>query len=75
MNSSVVTCAELRVIDPSVWLQALAASGTPIMNDLRLSLEDVAEFFIVACLDFVRYWGIGRACGAAKIDPLGAQYS
>jgi hypothetical protein len=48
MNSSVVTCAELRVTDPVAWAEALAASGAPIGQDVRLSLEDVAEFFIVA---------------------------
>jgi hypothetical protein len=48
MNSSVVTCAELRVTDPAAWAEALTASGAPSMQDIRLSLEDVAEFLTVA---------------------------
>jgi len=48
MNSSVVTCAELRVEDLSAWAEALAASGAPHRTDLRLSLEEVAEFFAAA---------------------------
>jgi hypothetical protein len=47
-NYSVVTCAELRVADLALWAGALAASGAPPRPDLRLSPEDVAEFFIVA---------------------------
>lgn len=47
MNSSVVTCAELRIADLTAWDGALAASGTP-PQDLRLSWEEVAEFFTIA---------------------------
>ena len=48
MNSSVVTCAELRIADLTAWAAALAASGAPPPQDLRLSWEEVAEFLTIA---------------------------
>ncbi len=48
MNFSVVTCAEMRVEDLSAWAEALAAAGARPRQDLRLSMEEVAEFFAVA---------------------------
>jgi hypothetical protein len=48
MNYSIVTCAELRVEDLSAWAEALAASGASDQADLRLSLEEVAQFFAIA---------------------------
>ncbi len=48
MNFSVVTCAELRIADFTAWAEALAASGVPPQQDLRLSLEEVAEFLTIA---------------------------
>ena len=48
MNSSVVTCAELRIEDLTTWTEALAASGARPREDLRLSMEEVTEFFAVA---------------------------
>jgi hypothetical protein len=48
MNSSVVTCAEVRIADLTAWAEALAASGAPPHQDLRLSWEEVAEFFTIA---------------------------
>jgi len=48
MNSSVVICAELRVVNLTAWAEALTAFGAPPRQDLRLSLEEVAEFFTVA---------------------------
>jgi hypothetical protein len=44
MDSSVVTCAELRIADLAAWADAL---HLPITDDLRLSLEEVTEFFMV----------------------------
>lgn len=48
MNSSAVTCAELRIEDLAAWAGALSASGGNPPDDLRLSIEEVIEFFIVA---------------------------
>jgi hypothetical protein len=48
MNSSVVTCAEVRIADLTAWAAVLAASGAPPHQDLRLSWEEVAEFLTIA---------------------------
>jgi hypothetical protein len=48
MNSGLVTCAEIRIEDLDAWAAALAAKGTPHPQDLRLSLQEVADFFAVA---------------------------
>lgn len=48
MNSALVTCAEVRIEDLAAWAAALAAAGAPPRQDLRLSMEEVAEFFAVA---------------------------
>lgn len=48
MDSSVVTCADVRVEDLTAWAEALAASGAPPRQDIRLSMEEVAEVLIVA---------------------------
>lgn len=48
MNFAEVTCAELRIADLTAWAEALAAAGAPPRQDLRLSLEEVAEFFTIA---------------------------
>ncbi len=48
MDSSVVACAEVRVENLAAWSDAvLAAGGTP-SDDMRLTLEEVVEFFNVA---------------------------
>jgi hypothetical protein len=48
MDSSVVTCADVRVEDLTAWAEALVASGAPPRQDIRLSMEEVAEVLIVA---------------------------
>ena len=48
MDSSVVTCADVRVEDLNAWAEALAASGDPPRQDIRLSMEEVAEVLTVA---------------------------
>ena len=48
MNSAVATCAELRLPDLAAWADALAAGGAPARQDLRLSVQEVAEFLISA---------------------------
>jgi hypothetical protein len=48
MNSSVVTCAQLQIVDFTAWAEALAASDVPPQLDLRLSLDEVAEFLTIA---------------------------
>ena len=48
MNSDLVTCAEVRIGDLGAWAAALAAAGAPPRPDLRLSMQEVADFFAVA---------------------------
>jgi hypothetical protein len=48
MNSDLVTCAEIRIEDLTAWAVALAAAGAPPRQDLRLSMQEVADFFGVA---------------------------
>jgi hypothetical protein len=48
VNSSVVTCAEVRIADLAAWAAALVASGAPPPQDLRLSWKEVAEFLTIA---------------------------
>ena len=49
MITAVVTCAELRIDDFSAWTQAAdPAAGTHAPRDLRLSIEEAAEFLAVA---------------------------
>jgi hypothetical protein len=48
MDSSVVTCADVRLADLQAWAEALAASGAPRHHDLRMSMEEVAEVLTVA---------------------------
>ena len=48
MNSALVTCAEVRIEDLAAWARALGAAGAPPRPDLRLSIEEAAEFFAVA---------------------------
>jgi hypothetical protein len=48
MNSSVVTCADVRLEDLGAWAEALTASGAPPRPDIRLSMEEVAEVLTVA---------------------------
>jgi len=48
MDSSVVTCADVRLADLQAWAEALAASGAPGHHDLRLSVEEVTEALTVA---------------------------
>jgi hypothetical protein len=48
MNSAAATCAELRLPDLAVWADALAAAGAPTRQDMRLSVQEVAEFLITA---------------------------
>ncbi len=48
MDSSVVTCADVRLEDLTAWAEALAASGAPPRQGIRLSMEEVAEVLIVA---------------------------
>jgi hypothetical protein len=49
MSTSVVTCAGFRIEDMSAWTEAAAsAPGTCAQQDLRLSLEEVAEFLAIA---------------------------
>jgi hypothetical protein len=43
MDSSVVTCAELRV-HADAWQEALTESGAPLRSDYRLSIGQVATF-------------------------------
>ena len=48
MDSSVVTCAELRVQDLNAWSEAMtAATGARVRHDLRLTMGEVIEFFTV----------------------------
>lgn len=48
MNSAVATCAELRLPDLAAWADALATANAPARRDLRLSVQEVAEFLITA---------------------------
>jgi hypothetical protein len=48
VSSAVVTCAELRVDDFAAWAGALRAADKLAKSDLRLSLDEVVEFFVVA---------------------------
>src|SRR3569833_3276417 len=50
MNSSVVTCAELRVQDLAAWREALTAAGGPPLDgaDLRLSVGELSFLFAAA---------------------------
>jgi hypothetical protein len=41
MNSSVVTCAEIRVFDLDGWREAASDPQAPLRQNLRLSLEEV----------------------------------
>jgi hypothetical protein len=45
IDSSVVTCAEIRVVAPNGWAEALEF-GAPLRWDYRLSHGEVAEFFV-----------------------------
>lgn len=45
-GAQVVTCAEIRVEDFTAWAQALNVDSTHA--DLRLTIEDLEEFFIAA---------------------------
>jgi hypothetical protein len=47
MDSSVVTCAELRV-HADAWKEALTESGAPLRSDYRLSIGQVAGFLVEA---------------------------
>jgi hypothetical protein len=48
MDSSVVTCADVRLEDLGAWAEALTSSGAPPHPDIRLSMEEVAEVLTVA---------------------------
>ena len=65
MSSSVITCAEARITDLPAWAAALAASGAPPRQDLRLSWEEVAEFLTVA-------WQTAAETMAAAVTDDGA---
>jgi hypothetical protein len=47
-GSSVITCAEIRVLDLDSWVSAAATSAVPTLPDFRLSTQEVADFFIAA---------------------------
>jgi hypothetical protein len=47
MDSSVVTCAELRV-HADAWKEALTESGAPLRSDYRLSIGQVSTFLVEA---------------------------
>jgi hypothetical protein len=48
-DSSVATCAELRVLDLGAWAEAIGQAGGRLTSaDLRLSAAEIAEFFAVA---------------------------
>jgi hypothetical protein len=48
MSSAIVACAELRVNDAATWADALKEAGGFDNARVRLSLDEVFEFFIVA---------------------------
>ena len=48
MDSSVVACAELRVEHLAAWSEAVVAAGGKPSDDMRLSLDEVVEFFNIA---------------------------
>jgi len=48
MDSSVVTCADVRLEDLDAWAGALAASGARPRQDIRLPVEEAAEVLTVA---------------------------
>ena len=70
MDSSVVTCADVRLVDLQAWADALAASGAPLHHDLRLSVEEVAEVLTVA-------WqtAAGRLTSAVAADLAGRRWA
>ena len=70
MDSSVVTCADVRLVDLQAWAGALAASGAPLHHDLRLSVEEVAEVLTVA-------WqtAAGRLTSAVAADLAGRRWA
>jgi hypothetical protein len=48
MSSAVASCAELRLLDLAAWANALARADAPAQQDLRLSVQEVAEFLTSA---------------------------
>lgn len=49
MSGAAVTCAELRIDDFSAWAQATdPAAGTDAPRDLRMSIQEVADFLAAA---------------------------
>jgi hypothetical protein len=48
MSSSVVACAEIRIESLAAWSEAVLAAGGKPSDDMRLTLEEVVEFFNVA---------------------------
>ena len=70
MNSSVVTCADVRLEDLAAWAEALAASGAPQRQDIRLSMEEVAEVLTVAW-----HTATERLPSVIADDPAGMRWS
>jgi len=70
MDSSVVTCADVRLADLQAWADALTASGAPRHHDLRLSVEEVAEVLTAA-------WqtAAGRLTSAIAADLAGRRWA
>ncbi|MGW5721440.1 hypothetical protein ACWEVP_35040 [Amycolatopsis sp. NPDC003865] len=62
ISSAVVTCAELRVDDVAAWADALRRAAGPADLDLRLSMEELVEFFSVA-------WTTATEVLSTLVDP------
>ncbi|WP_204007339.1 hypothetical protein [Virgisporangium aurantiacum] len=48
MNSSVVTCAELRIENLPAWTNALTAAAATAATDMRLSIYELIDLLMVA---------------------------